>query len=68
MLCRRYYSENNDKGDHLADLMKIFDIMRAHQLKVNPTKSFLGVASGKFCGFIMTSKGIHLDLEKIRVI
>ena len=39
--------------------------MRAHQLKMNLTKSFLGVASIKFLGFVVTSKGIHLDLEKI---
>ena len=32
------------KGDHIADLKAIFDIMWAHQLKMNPTKSFLGVA------------------------
>jgi len=32
------------KGDHLADLKRVFDIMRAHQLKVNPTNSLLGVA------------------------
>ena len=32
------------KGDHITDLKVVFDIMRAHQLKMNPTKSFLGVA------------------------
>ena len=49
------------KGDHVADLKTVFDIMRAHQLKMNPTKSFLGVASGKFLGFVVTSKRIHLN-------
>jgi len=57
--------KSHDKDDHLADLKRVFDIMRAHQLMINPTKSFLGVASGKFLGFIVTSKGIHLDPEKI---
>ena len=33
------------KGDHIADLKTMLDIMQAHQLKMNPTKSFLGVAS-----------------------
>ena len=49
------------KGDHIMDLKTIFDIMRAHQLKMNPTKSFLGVASGKFLGFVVASKRIHLN-------
>jgi len=35
---------------------------------MNPTKSFLGVASGKFLGFVVTSKEIHLDQEKIRAV
>ena len=35
---------------------------------MNPTKSFLGVASSKFLGFVVTSKGIHLDPEKVRVV
>jgi len=56
------------RGDHIADLMTIFDIMQAHQLKMNPTKSFLRVASSKFLGFVVTSRGIHLKQEKVRAV
>ena len=42
--------KSRTKGDYIADLKIVFDIMRAYQLKMNPTKSFLGVASGKFLG------------------
>ena len=27
--------KSNNKGDHLVDLKRVFDIMRAHQLKTN---------------------------------
>jgi len=57
-----------DKNSHLHDLRTMFDLMRVHQLKMNPTKSFLGVSSGKFLGFIVTFKGIHLDPDKIKAI
>jgi len=40
--------KSHNNGDHLADLKRVFDFMRAHQLKMNLTKSFLGVANGKF--------------------
>ena len=60
--------KSRDNGDHLADLKRVFNIMQAHQFKMNPTKSLLGVASGKFLRFLVTSKGIHLDPEKIRAI
>ena len=42
--------------------------MGADQLKMNPTKSFLGASSGKFLQFIVTSKGIHLDPDKVKAI
>jgi len=42
-------------NNHLADLKRerVIDIMRAHQLKTDPTKSFLGVPSGKFLRFVI---------------
>jgi len=40
--------KSRDKKDHLHDLRMMFDPMRAHQLKMNLTKFFLGVSSGKF--------------------
>jgi len=60
--------KSHDKSNHLYDLRMMFDLMRAHQLKMNPTKFFLGVSSGKFLKFIITSKRIHLDPDKIKVI
>ena len=42
--------------------------MRAHQVQMNPTKSFMGVASGKLLEFVVTSKGIYLNPEKVRAI
>ena len=44
----------HDKGVHIVDLKRVFDIMRAHQLKINPTKSFMGVANDKFLGLVVT--------------
>jgi len=56
------------KGDNIENLRIIFDIMWVHQLMMNPTKFFLRVASGKFLWFVVTSKRIHLDPEKVRTI
>jgi len=60
--------KSHNKNDHLRNLKTMFDIMWVHQLKMNPTKSFLGVSSGKFLGFIVTSKEIHLDPDKVKAI
>ena len=34
--------KSRTKNDYIADLKTVFDIMWAHQLKMNSTKSFLG--------------------------
>jgi len=60
--------KSRNRSDHIADLKRVFDIMPAHQLKMNPTKSFLRVASEKFFRFVVTSKEIHLDPEKVHAI
>jgi len=48
--------------------ISMFNLMRAHQLKMNPTKSFLRVSSSKLLEFIVTSKGIHINPDKIKAI
>ncbi|XP_020249311.1 uncharacterized protein LOC109826702 [Asparagus officinalis] len=60
--------KSHDKGNHLNDLKTMFDLTRTHQLKMNPTKSFLGMASGKFLGFVVTASGIRLDPDKVKAI
>src|SRR3954470_60104 len=54
--------------NHLTDLKEVFDVMHQYQLKMNPTKSFLGVSTEKFLGFVINSKGISLDAEKVKAI
>ena len=56
--------KSRNKDEHLRDLRTMFDIMRAHQLKMNPTKSFLGVSSGKFLGLLSHQKEFILTPTK----
>lgn len=39
--------EKKKKGDHLPDLKLMLDIIQKYQLKMNPTKSSLGVSGIK---------------------
>ena len=41
-------------GDHLKHLQEIFDILRKHNMKLNPEKCEFGVSSGSFLGFLVS--------------
>ena len=37
-------------------------------MKLNPAKCAIGVSVGKFLGFIVNSRGIEANLDKIKVV
>ena len=54
--------------DHLNDLQETFDTLRSYNMKLNPSKCVFGVTAGKFLGFMVSQKGIEVNLEKVRAI
>ena len=55
-------------SEHLADLLSIFEILRRHKLRLNASKCSFGVGSRKFLGYMVTYRGIEVNLDQIRVI
>ncbi|RDX64247.1 hypothetical protein CR513_57218, partial [Mucuna pruriens] len=53
---------------HYRALRKVFQVLRKHQLKLNPEKCSFGVQAGKFWGFMLTEGGIKANLEKCQAI
>ncbi|GKV11443.1 hypothetical protein SLEP1_g22704 [Rubroshorea leprosula] len=54
--------------DHLADLDETFNNLKQNRMRLNPAKCIFGVESGKFLGFMVSQKGIEVNLEKIKAI
>ena len=54
--------------DHLSDLQETFNTLRAYNMKLNPNKCVFGVTAGKFMGFMVSQRGIEVNLEKIQAI
>ena len=52
----------------LANLRLILDRMEKFQLRLNPKKCAFGVTFGKLLGYIISKKGIEVDLEKVQEI
>ena len=55
-------------SEHVGDLKDIFGILRKHKLRLNTSKCSFGVGSSKFLGYMVTHKGIKVNLEKIKTI
>ena len=55
-------------SEHLGDLQVIFEILRSYKLRLNASKCSFDVGSGKFLGYMVTHKGIEINLDQIKAI
>ena len=46
--------KSKERPDHTRHLQKTFELLRRHNMKLNPLKCTFGVTLGKFLGFIVT--------------
>ena len=53
------------EDDHLDDLKETFDTIRSYNMKLNPSKCSFRVIAGKFLGFMVSQRGIEVNLDKI---
>jgi hypothetical protein len=56
------------KEDCLSDLVETFTNMREAKLKLNPEKCVFGITRGKVIGYLVSTKGIKANPDKIRAI
>ncbi|GKV05156.1 hypothetical protein SLEP1_g17198 [Rubroshorea leprosula] len=55
-------------GDHIDDLSETFQNLHRAQIKLNPLKCTFAVESGKFLGYVVSKKGIEVNLEKVQAV
>ena len=53
---------------HIHNLSETFSILRKYRMKLNPLKCVFCVSAGKFLGFMISSRGIEANPEKISAI
>ena len=54
--------------EHVGDLGSIFEILRKHKLRLNASKCSFRVGSGKLLGYMVTHRGIEINLDQIKAI
>ena len=55
-------------SEHLGDLRIIFEILGNYKLRLNASKCSFGIGSGKFLGYMVTYRGIEVNLDQIKAI
>ena len=50
-------------SEHVEDLRNIFGILRKHKLRLNASKCSFGVGSGRFLEYMVTYRGIEVNLD-----
>ena len=53
---------------HVEDLKELFNALDKYKLKLNPEKYVFRVKAGKFLGFMLTQRGIEMNLDKYMAI
>ena len=53
---------------NIRDLTNIFKILRGHKLRLNASKCSFGVGSIKFLGYMVTHRGIEVNLDQVKAI
>ena len=51
---------------HVAHLADSFQVLKNYNMKLNPTKCAFRVSAEKFLGFIVNSRGIKANPDKIK--
>ena len=60
--------KSHDRVDNWATLKRFFQRMRRFRLRLNPKKCTFRVTYGKLLGYMISERGIEVDLGKIRAI
>ena len=57
-----------NRKDHLQVLNRIFNKMEKYYVRLNHRKCTFGITSRKLLGYIVSTKGIEVDPEKVKAI
>ena len=60
--------KSTESGNHAHDLHEVFETLKQYEMRLNPAKCAFGVSSGKFLGYMVSSKGIEANPKKIQAI
>ena len=60
--------KSGTRAENIQYIEETFCLMRAYNMKLDPTKCAFGVSAWKFLGFMVTQRGIEVNPDQIKVV
>ena len=60
--------KSRECSDHATHLQEAFELLKAYDMKLNPSKCAFGVSAGRFLGFMVTQRGIEANPAQLKAI
>ena len=60
--------KSKTREEHTYHLQEVFHLLRRYNMKLNPSKCAFGVSADKFLGFMVTQRGIEVNLDQIKAV
>ena len=60
--------KSKQETQHIEDLQGVFKVLRQHKLRLNVDKCAFEVGTGKFLGYLITNRGIKVNLDQIEAV
>ena len=59
---------SKERSDHAEHLQEAFELLRAYDMKLNPSKCAFGVSAGRFLGFMVAQRRIEANPAQLKAI
>ena len=60
--------KSKERPNHAENLQEAFELLRAYDMKFNPSKCAFGVTAGRFLGFMLTQRRIDANPAQLKAI
>ena len=60
--------KSKERPDHPTHLQENFELLKAYDMKLNPSKCAFEVSAGRFLGFMVTQRGIEANPAQLKAI
>ena len=60
--------KSKQEARHVEDLRGVFEVLQKHRLCLNEEKCAFGVGAGTFFWYLITNRGIEVNLDQIKAV